>query len=192
VVGRDGRCVICHRDDAEDDDNGTLRRVLGYCLLGAALVAAVVVLKVAGGSRASDPLAVRGDAPVDAQAAPPPVREVGPPDRTPEETRAAARVAAEKDRQRDIEAEMHKIPVRMFMTRTCKLCDTAREYLQQKSLTYSEIDVEADPAAYEEMVKRSSSRQVPVFDVDGEVLVGFGPTNVIGAVRRAAEKRKRW
>jgi glutaredoxin len=113
------------------------------------------------------------------------------PARTRDEVRSAAHVAAEKDRQRNIEAEMHKVPVRMFMTSHCALCDTARDYMKDKGLTVREVDVEADPDAYAEMIKRSSSRQVPVFDVDGEVLVGFGPSTVIGAVRRAAEKRHR-
>ena len=190
VAGRDGRCVICHRDMAGREDPGGTRQVLGWVLAGVALFGGVLLWKGLRGARPAAPSVVTADSVV--PAARPAVvddRDEGPGPALPDEVRAASRVASEASRQRDIEGAMHRVPVRMFTVPKCEMCDVARAYLKEKGLSYTEIDVGSDPGALAAMHKLTPSSQVPVFDVDGEVLVGFGPTNVIGAVRRAAEKR---
>ena len=189
VAGRDGRCVICHRDRAKSDDPQGSRQIVGLVLAAVALFGGVLVWKGFRGARVTAPTVVTADP--GAPAPPPAVadRDEGPGPLLPDEARAASRVASEASRQRDIEAAMTRVPVRMFTVAKCEMCDAARAYLKEKGLRFTETDVGSDPSALEAMHKLTPSSQVPVFDVDGEVLVGFGPTNVIGAVRRAAEKR---
>jgi glutaredoxin 3 len=192
VAGRDGRCVICHRDDAENEGDGSGRRVAAWVLVAVALVGGVLVWKGTRGSRAEAPIAVRVDRPAPAVVAPPAAVDEGPAPRSVDEAQQRARLEAVQDQQRAIEAEMHKVPIRLFMIQKCETCDAARAFFKEKGLTYSELDVNADPSALEAMHKITPSAQVPVLDVDGEVLVGFGPTNLLGALRRAADRRTKW
>ncbi len=192
VAGKDGRCVICHRDDADSEGDGSGRRVAAWVLVAVALFGGVLLWKGLRGRRAEAPVVVR-DAPLPVVVAPPPaVVDEGPAPRSFDEVKEQVRLSEAQDRQRAIEAEMHKVPVRLFKIEKCEMCDRARAFFKEKGLTYSELDVDTDPAALESMHRLTPATQVPVLDVDGEVLVGFGPTNLLGAVRRAAERRTKW
>jgi glutaredoxin len=190
VAGLDGRCVICHRDDAGGEAGDGGRRVVSVLLLAGALLGCVMIWK---GVRGHNPPAAVEAAPAVPVQAPPaaPVPDEDPRARSAEQVFGAARAAADRDRQRDIEAEMHRVPIRMFMNATCELCIDARGWLKQTGLTYSEVDVGTDPEGLAVLRKLTPSAAVPTFEIDGEVLVGFGQASVLGAVRRAAEKRLR-
>ena len=49
----------------------------------------------------------------------------------------------------------------------------AKEFLSQRGIAYSEKDVSRDPAAAQEMVRRSRQQGVPVITVGDHVIVGF-------------------
>jgi len=186
VAGRDGRCVICHRDDEGRRAGSGLGQVLGFGVAGALVVAGAVMWK--GSHRAPAAAPVVTSAPAAPAAPAPPVEEQRRAGASPDESLAVAVASVEASRQRDIEATMSHVPVRMYMIRKCEMCDAARTFLREKGVSVSEVDV-GSPDGLEAMRKLTPSTQVPVFDVDGEVVVGFGPTNVLGAVRRAAERR---
>ena len=42
-------------------------------------------------------------------------------------------------------------------------------------MEYEKVDVIADEAAYDEMIRLSGQDLAPVLDVDGEILADFGP-----------------
>ena len=46
-------------------------------------------------------------------------------------------------------------------------------FLEQHSIAYQDIDVAADRAAREEMVRKTSQMAVPVIEIDGDFIVGF-------------------
>ena len=48
-------------------------------------------------------------------------------------------------------------------------------WLDDHDIQYEKLDVIADVAAYEEMVRLSGQELVPVIEVDGKVLADFGP-----------------
>jgi glutaredoxin len=191
VAGPDGRCMICHRGAAEIDTASPTRRLVVGLVAVVAVASAVMVWKV---RPKPAPLA-------DAQAQPAYVAqpqaaaaEPDEPSRPPpslDEAQAVAHMADEQQRQRSIEAEMRKVPVRMYMGKTCAICDDARDWFKEKGMACSEVDVNADPAAMEALRKLTPDPVLPTFDVDGEVLQSFAPTVMLGAVRRAAEKRAR-
>ncbi len=55
----------------------------------------------------------------------------------------------------------------------CAFCHTAKKYLDDKSVTYTYIDVDKDPAAGLEAVEKSGQRGIPVLDLAGDIIVGF-------------------
>ncbi len=64
--------------------------------------------------------------------------------------------------------------VRLFIKPYCGWCDEARHWLDARGVDYETLDVLADDAAYDEMVKLSGQDLAPVIDVDGRVLADFG------------------
>lgn len=52
-------------------------------------------------------------------------------------------------------------------------CKQAKEFFREHGVAYKEVDVLADLAAREYMVEKSGQRKVPVFEVGGEMIVGF-------------------
>ncbi len=48
-------------------------------------------------------------------------------------------------------------------------------WLNQRGIEYEAVDVIADEAAYDEMIRLSDQDLAPVIDVDGEILADFGP-----------------
>ncbi len=188
VAGPDGRCMICHRDDAGTDDGGGARRLAFGLVATVAIVAGVVGWKLRARSA---PVVGATERPALVAPRPAEAPEDPEPARSPEVAMAEAHAAQVQQRQRSIEDEMRKVPIRMYMARTCDICDGARDWFKEKGMTYSEVDVNADPSALEELKKLTPSPVLPTFDVDGEVLVSFAPTLMLGAARRAAERRTR-
>lgn len=186
VVGRDGRCVICHRDDNNRIEEKGNQQILAWTLGIAVVMGGAFMWRTVRQIRAASPPIAETDAPV--RPPPPPPEEPEPEPTTTPEVRTQRRLAAEKERQRDIEADMRRVRIKMFMVRKCEMCDAARDHMKAKGMTFQEIDVD-DPGGLADMRKLTPSTQVPVFDVEGEVLVGFAPTLLTGAVRRAADKR---
>jgi glutaredoxin len=48
-------------------------------------------------------------------------------------------------------------------------------WLDEHGIEYEKIDVIADEAAFDEMIRISGQELAPVIDVDGKVLADFGP-----------------
>ena len=65
--------------------------------------------------------------------------------------------------------------VRLFIKPYCGWCDRAARWLDARGIDYETIDVMADEAAYDEMMRLSGQDLAPVIEVDGEVLADFGP-----------------
>ena len=63
--------------------------------------------------------------------------------------------------------------VKMYTTPTCPYCKLAKDYLVEKKIEFQEINVAANAAAANEMVKLSGQMGVPVLDIDGQIIVGW-------------------
>jgi glutaredoxin-like YruB-family protein len=63
--------------------------------------------------------------------------------------------------------------VTVYTTPTCPYCKMTKEFLREKNVEYTEIDVSADQAKAKEMIDKSGQMGVPVIDVDGKIIVGF-------------------
>jgi glutaredoxin len=65
--------------------------------------------------------------------------------------------------------------IRLFIKPYCPWCHKAMRWLDERGIQYEKLDVIADAKAMDEMVKLSGQTLAPVIDVDGKVLVDFGP-----------------
>ena len=61
----------------------------------------------------------------------------------------------------------------VYSTEACPWCHTAKDFLEKNNVEFEVKDVAADAAAREELLKKSGGMGVPVFDIDGEIIVGF-------------------
>ena len=50
----------------------------------------------------------------------------------------------------------------------CPDCRTAKRFLQQHNVPFTEIDIENTPGAADEVVARTGKRAIPQFVIDGE------------------------
>ncbi len=66
----------------------------------------------------------------------------------------------------------------IFTTPTCVFCKKAKEYFQSRRLRFKEIDVSRDPAAAQDMVRRSGQMGVPVILINNHVVVGFNVAQI--------------
>jgi glutaredoxin len=81
------------------------------------------------------------------------------------------------EKSRDVEQCMFVKPkqVRLFIKPYCGWCHKAVRWLDERGVDYEAIDVVADEAAYDEMIRLSGQELAPVIEVGGEVLADFGP-----------------
>jgi glutaredoxin-like YruB-family protein len=63
--------------------------------------------------------------------------------------------------------------IKLYSRPLCGWCQEAKAHLRQRGLAFEDVDVGADPAAYEEMKRLSGQTYVPTIVVDGQVLADF-------------------
>ncbi len=62
----------------------------------------------------------------------------------------------------------------MYCTSWCEDCAAARKWLAEHNIEYTEVDVEANPAAARQVREWArGDLETPTFDIDGKVIVGF-------------------
>jgi len=65
----------------------------------------------------------------------------------------------------------------------------AKEYLSQQGIPYKDFDVTRDREAFNEMVKISGARSVPVIAALDEVIIGFDKARLDPILGRLKEKK---
>jgi glutaredoxin len=65
--------------------------------------------------------------------------------------------------------------IRLFIKPYCGWCHKAMHWLDDHDIKYQKLDVIADAAAFDEMIRLSGQELAPVLEVDGKVLADFGP-----------------
>ena len=63
--------------------------------------------------------------------------------------------------------------VLIYSTPTCPYCKRAKDYLTQRGIPFTDINVAAEREKAQEMIQKSGQMGVPVIMVDDEVIVGF-------------------
>ena len=81
--------------------------------------------------------------------------------------------------------------VRLFTKPYCGWCHKATRWLDARGVDYENVDVIADEAAYDEMMRLSGQELAPVLEVDGEILADFGPDQLAEFWRQLEKKNAR-
>lgn len=68
---------------------------------------------------------------------------------------------------------MDEHEVIVYTTPSCPWCAAVKQYLEERGIPYTEIDVSQDQAAAMEMIRKSGQMGVPVVEIDGEIVIGF-------------------
>ena len=63
--------------------------------------------------------------------------------------------------------------VKLYVTPVCPFCYTLKEFLKEHNVAFEEIDVSEDEKARDYMIEKSGQMEVPVAEIDGEIVVGF-------------------
>ncbi len=68
--------------------------------------------------------------------------------------------------------------VKVYSTPTCPYCIKAKQYLKANGVEFENIDIAADPARAREIMDKTAQMGVPVFDIEGEMIVGFDKAKI--------------
>ncbi|MDD5551982.1 MAG: glutaredoxin domain-containing protein [Candidatus Pacebacteria bacterium] len=63
--------------------------------------------------------------------------------------------------------------IKVYSTPTCAYCFALKDFLKENDINFEEIDIAVDSDKREEMIKKSGQMQVPVVDINGEIVIGF-------------------
>ena len=72
--------------------------------------------------------------------------------------------------------------VKVYSTPTCPWCIRVKQFLQENSIAFENVDVSTDQAGTEEMIQKSGQMGVPVLDIGGEIIVGFDKEKIKAAL----------
>lgn len=61
----------------------------------------------------------------------------------------------------------------IYSTPVCYNCKKAKEFFIKNNIEFKEIDLTKDREKAKEIVEKTKQMTVPVFEIDGEFLVGF-------------------
>ena len=70
---------------------------------------------------------------------------------------------------------MAGMQVLMYSAPWCRDCRAAKRYLDEHSIAFTEIDIEADPAASDEVLRHVGKRAIPQLVIDGEWFQPYKP-----------------
>lgn len=68
---------------------------------------------------------------------------------------------------------MKEHKVTLWRTISCPWCHKAEELFKQHKIKFTNIYVDKDHKAAQEMIKKSGQMGVPVIDIDGQIIVGY-------------------
>ena len=66
----------------------------------------------------------------------------------------------------------------VYSTPTCPYCKRAKDYLSQKGIPFTEVNVAADREKAKEMIQKSGQMGVPVIEIDSDMVVGFNQSKI--------------
>jgi glutaredoxin 3 len=61
----------------------------------------------------------------------------------------------------------------IFSTPTCSWCRRAKKYFRERGVSFKEINVERDPSAVRDLVRKTGQGGVPVIKIGNAWIVGF-------------------
>ena len=76
--------------------------------------------------------------------------------------------------------------ITIYSTSWCAFCHTEMQWLDKLGIPYIAKDVEADKAAYDELIAKNggSFSGVPVTDIAGDIVLGFDRPKIQDAIKK--------
>ena len=74
----------------------------------------------------------------------------------------------------------------MFSTSTCSWCRRAKRYFKDHRIPFKEINVERNPQAARDIVRKTGQRGVPVIKIGSNWIVGFDKERIARELARKA------
>ncbi len=74
----------------------------------------------------------------------------------------------------------------VFSTPTCSWCRRAKRYFKEQGVPFKEINVERDPQAARDIVRKTGQTGVPVIKIGGAWIVGFDKERIDRELARRA------
>jgi len=65
--------------------------------------------------------------------------------------------------------------VQVYSAAWCRDCRAAKQFLDEHDIPYTEIDLDADPAASAEVIRHVGKRAIPQLVIDGEWFQPYKP-----------------
>lgn len=65
--------------------------------------------------------------------------------------------------------------VRLYSTNWCRDCRAAKQFLESHGVEYTEVNIDADPAASDEVFRHVGKRAIPQLVIDGEWFQPYRP-----------------
>lgn len=75
--------------------------------------------------------------------------------------------------------------VKLFSTPTCPYCHTLKEFLKERNVSFEDIDVSQDEEARNYMVEKTGKMEVPVMEINGEIVIGFDKKKILNLLNIA-------
>jgi len=73
--------------------------------------------------------------------------------------------------------------IKIYTTPTCVFCEMAKGFFEEKGIAYKEFDVSKDEKAQKEMLEKTHQLAVPVFDIDGKIIINFDRAQLEEAIK---------
>lgn len=73
--------------------------------------------------------------------------------------------------------------VKVYSTPTCPWCVKLKQFLEENSIEFEDLDVSEDEGARNELVEKSGQMGVPVLDIGGTIIIGFDVPKIKKALK---------
>jgi glutaredoxin 3 len=70
----------------------------------------------------------------------------------------------------------------IYGTPNCPYCLGGKRYLEDKGVPFEYVDVSIDREGLKELRKKSGQMGVPVFEIDGKIIIGFNREKIENAL----------
>ena len=74
----------------------------------------------------------------------------------------------------------------LFSTSTCSWCRRAKRYFKEQRVAFKEVNIERDPNAAREIVRKTGQTGVPVIKIGSTWIVGFDRERIDKELTRKA------
>ena len=74
--------------------------------------------------------------------------------------------------------------IKVYSTSMCPWCKRLKEYLNQKGIEFTDVNVAEDVEEREEMMKKSGQMGVPQIEINGKIIVGFDQASIDAEINK--------